>query len=61
MSKPKSNTNQKKIKLSEKDSLMQSVYIERLERFLALAELSYELKTAPRIYQNQDVKLKPEE
>jgi hypothetical protein len=50
MSKTKSNTNQKKIKLSEKDSLMQSVYIERLERFLALAELSYVLKTAPRIY-----------
>jgi len=50
MSKPKANTNQKKITLSEKDSLMQSVYIERLERFLALAELSYVLKTAPRIY-----------
>ena len=50
MSKPKANTNQKRIKLSEKDSLMQSIYIERLERFLALAELSYVLKTAPRIY-----------
>jgi hypothetical protein len=61
MSKAKANTNQKKIKLSEKDSLMQSVYIERLERFLALAELSYALKTAPRIFENQDVKLKPEE
>ena len=61
MSKPKTNTNQKKIKLSEKDSLMQSIYIERLERFLALAELSYVLKTAPRISENQDVKLKPEE
>ena len=61
MSKTKANINQKKIKLSEKDSLMQSVYIERLERFLALAELSYVLKTAPRISENQDVKLKPEE
>lgn len=61
MSKTKSNTNQKKIKLSEKDSLMQSVYIERLERFLALAELSYLLKTVPRISKIQDIKLKPEE
>ena len=61
MSKTKSNTNQKKIRLSEKDSLMQSVYIERLERFMALAELSYVLKTAPRVSENQDIKLKPEE
>ena len=56
MSKAKINTNQKKIRLSEKDSLMQSVYIERLERFLALAELSYVLKTAPRVSENQDIK-----
>lgn len=38
------------IVLSKKDAEMQKVYLERLEKFLLLAEMSYRLKTAPKIY-----------
>ena len=31
------------------DLKMNAIYIERLEKFMALVELSYELKKAPRI------------
>ncbi|WPR73290.1 hypothetical protein SLW70_11175 [Flavobacterium sp. NG2] len=36
-----------------KVSDLQKLYIERLERFMALVELSYALKTAPRIIQKK--------
>ena len=39
--------------LNIKNSNMQSVYSERMERFMALVELSYALKTAPRIIQKK--------
>jgi hypothetical protein len=32
---------------------LQKVYSERMERFMALVELSYALKTAPRIIQKK--------
>jgi hypothetical protein len=39
--------------LSVKNSEMQSLYFERMERFMALVELSFALKTAPRIIQKK--------
>lgn len=36
-------------KSKEFDATMNAIYIERLERFMALAELSFALKNAPRI------------
>ncbi|MFN8326458.1 MAG: hypothetical protein U0T80_12070 [Flavobacteriaceae bacterium] len=42
-----------KSKVSKKskgfDATMNAIYIERLERFMALVELSFALKNAPRI------------
>ena len=43
--KKKMSTEAEKNKISE----LQKQYVERLERFMALVELSYALKTAPRI------------
>ena len=39
--------------LSVKNSEMQSLYSERMELFMALVELSFALKTAPRIIQKK--------
>jgi hypothetical protein len=36
-----------------KTSDLQKLYSERIERFMALVELSYALKTAPRIIQKK--------
>lgn len=36
-----------------KTSILQKLYIERLERFMSLVELSYALKKAPRIIQKK--------
>ncbi len=36
-----------------KTSDLQTLYSERIERFMALVELSYALKTAPRIIQKK--------
>lgn len=44
--KAKSKIPVKSIKI---DTKMNSIYIERLERFMALVELSFALKNAPRI------------
>lgn len=42
------------IKIKEaKNSDLQKLYFERIERFMALVELSYALKTAPRITQTK--------
>jgi hypothetical protein len=38
---------------NSKASDLQKVYSERIERFMALVELSYALKTAPRIIQKK--------
>lgn len=46
------STNQKKSSMKKKEvktSDLQKLYSERIERFMALVELSYALKTAPRI------------
>ncbi len=40
-------------KMSSKTSDMQSEYYERIERFMALVELSYALRIAPRIIQKK--------
>lgn len=37
------------MKSKEFDATMNAIYIERLERFMALVELSFALKKAPRI------------
>jgi hypothetical protein len=44
--KTKSNISVKSKKI---DTKMNAIYIERLERFMALVELSFALKNAPRI------------
>jgi hypothetical protein len=40
-------------KISPKTSDLQNIYCERIERFMALVELSYALKMAPRIIQKK--------
>lgn len=47
----KKNIQQKELNSNSSD--IQKVYVERLERFMALVVLSYELKTAPRIIQKK--------
>jgi hypothetical protein len=48
--------NKKTIQQKELNSIssdLQKVYVERIERFMALVELSYALKIAPRIIQKK--------
>lgn len=46
----KSNSESKvDLKTKKVDLKMNAIYIERLERFMALVELSFALKNAPRI------------
>lgn len=45
----KNHLQQKELKASN----LQKLYTERIERFMALVELSYALKTAPRIIQKK--------
>ncbi len=40
-------------KVNTKTSDLQKLYYNRMERFMALVELSYALKTAPRIIQKK--------
>ena len=46
---PKHNTNKPIKKI---DAKLNAIYIQRLEKFMALVELSYELKKAPRLTKN---------
>jgi hypothetical protein len=43
----------KQIELNLSVSDLQKLYSERIERFMALVELSYALKTSPRIIQKK--------
>ena len=50
--------NQKKSSIKNKEentktSDLQKLYFERMERFMALVELSYALRTSPRIIQSK--------
>lgn len=48
--------NLKAIKIQEsnsKNSDLQKLYLERIERFMSLVELSYALKHSPKIFQNK--------
>lgn len=45
----KKELEQKKINASN----LQKLYVERIEKFMALVELSYALKTSPRIIQKK--------
>lgn len=49
--KKKNSAQKKEGKIKTSD--LQKLYSERIERFMALVELSYELKTAPRIIQKK--------
>jgi hypothetical protein len=42
-----------KAKIDAKKVELQKVYLERLERFMSLVELSYALKHAPRVIQKK--------
>ncbi|MFV5698032.1 hypothetical protein ACM55H_06645 [Flavobacterium sp. ZT3R17] len=48
-SKSENRLTQKEIETSD----LQKLYSERIERFMALVEISYALKTAPRIIQKK--------
>ncbi|MBP6180474.1 hypothetical protein [Flavobacterium sp.] len=49
----KKKISSKKKEVNIKTSDLQKLYSERIERFMALVELSYALKTAPRIIQKK--------